>query len=302
MTSLSIQSSSIPSLDGKVAIVSGGASGIGYAAAKIMASKGAKVHLLDVNEPDDKEEHGTNPSLEFHLCNVADWADLRSKFQQIGHVDFAFANAGVSEEANYFADTFDQNGELEEPTYNVLDVNLRGALNLVKLAWSAMRQRGTAGSIVITTSATAYAPEQSLPVYAGGKLALVGVIRALRSVIINDNITINGVAPAATITKLLPGHLAQPIIAQGLPVSSADFVGLALVYSATAQQSRRVEAYGKEKDFENATPGRWHGRVILTLGDQYTEVEEPFSDSRSDWLGKKNLELTRLQQAATDFR
>ena len=128
------------------------------------------------------------------------------------------------------------------------------------------------------------------------------MIRALRSVIIKDNITLNGVAPAATITNLLPQHLAAPIIAQGLPVSSAHFVGLALVYSATAQQPRRVEAYGKETEAEKWTMERWNGRVILTLGDSYTELEEPIADLRSFWFGRRNLELTRLQQAATDFR
>lgn len=128
------------------------------------------------------------------------------------------------------------------------------------------------------------------------------MIRALRSVIIKDNITINAVAPAATITKLLPEHLAQPIIAAGLPVSSAHFVGLALAYSATANEARRVEAYGKEKEDENERAGRWNGRVILTLGDHYTELEEPISRLRPEWFGKYNLEMTRMQQAATDFR
>lgn len=134
------------------------------------------------------------------------------------------------------------------------------------------------------------------------ELQLVGLIRALRSVIVQDNITINGVAPAATITSLLPAHLAAPIMAQGLPVSSAHFVGLALVHSATASQSRRVEVYGKETEVQKWTTERWNGRVILTLGETYTELEEPIADLRSFWFGRENLELTRKQQAATDFR
>lgn len=83
-----------------------------------------------------------------------------------------FANAGVSEETNYFADTFDSEGALEEPTYSVLGVNLRAVLNVVKLAWSRMRKDKVAGSVVITASATAYAPEQSLPVYSAAKLGV----------------------------------------------------------------------------------------------------------------------------------
>jgi NAD(P)-dependent dehydrogenase (short-subunit alcohol dehydrogenase family) len=132
-----------------------------------MARKGAKVYILDLNEPTEPA-----PELHFRKVNVASWAELRAVFAEAGHVDYAFANAGVSEETNYFADTFDAEGNLQEPTYAVLDVNLRGVLNFVKLAWSTMRKNGTAGSIVITTSATAYAPEQSLPVYASGKIAV----------------------------------------------------------------------------------------------------------------------------------
>ena len=131
----------------------------------------------------------------------------------------------------------------------------------------------------------------------------MGLIRALRSVTILDGISINGVAPAATVTNLLPGHLAAPIQAQGLPVSSARFTGLALVYSATATQDRRVQAYGKDRDEDLWRSGeRWNGRVILTLGDTYTELEEPTADLRPFWFGNKNAKMTRRQQAATDFR
>lgn len=128
------------------------------------------------------------------------------------------------------------------------------------------------------------------------------MIRALRSVMIKDGITINGVAPAATQTKLLPADLAASIRALDLPVSNADFVGLALVYSATARQARRVEVYGKEAETDLWADERWNGRVIFTLGDRYTELEEPISDLRRFWLGEENLELTRRQQAATDVR
>ena len=89
----------------------------------------------------------------------------------------------------------------------------------------------------------------------------------------------------------------------GLPVSSSDHVGRALVYAATARQPRRVAAYGKEAMGERYREGeRWNGRVILTLGDTYTELEEPMSDLRPWWFGRDNELLTQLQQAATDFR
>jgi NAD(P)-dependent dehydrogenase (short-subunit alcohol dehydrogenase family) len=90
----------------------------------------------------------------------------------VGRVDFAFANAAVTEQGDYFSDVFDEDGQLCEPDasfHRVLDVNLKAVVYFVKMARSMMRRHGTHGSIVITTSATAYAPEQSLPVYAAAK-------------------------------------------------------------------------------------------------------------------------------------
>lgn len=169
MASLHIDDNSIPDLEGKVAVVTGGASGIGLAAARILCHKGATVHVLDVSEPNgDKEMAG----LRFHKCDTSSWVELRASFASIGRPDYVFANAGVTEQSDYFADRFDDDGQLSVPDdsfQRVLDVNLRGVMYVVKLAWSTMRRNGTPGSIVVTTSATAYAPEQSLPVYASTK-------------------------------------------------------------------------------------------------------------------------------------
>ncbi|PLN86872.1 short chain dehydrogenase reductase [Aspergillus taichungensis] len=296
MTSLNINVNDIPDLTGKRVILTGGSSGIGLAAATFFAQKGATVLDLDINPP----PADTHSNIEYYPCNVSKWSDLKQAFQHAGDIDIAVSNAGVSEKTDYFADTFDDNNELLEPTYGVLDVNLRAVLNFTKLALSHFRRRRCAGSIVITSSATAYAPEQSLPVYSASKFALIGLVRALRSTIRTEDITINSVAPAATITALLPGNLAAPIIAAGLPVSSAEFVGLAVVYSAVARQKRLVEQYGKDGGDDHES--RWNGRTILTLGDRYTELEEPIASLRPRWFGEENTRLTRLQQSATDFR
>lgn len=342
MTSVKIEVEAIPDLTGKVALITGmylprsislpipnvwpvlhnilmshtgGSSGIGFAAAQLLLAKNATVHVLDVNEPSganprDAEPWQSWPSFHYHRCNVASWAELRSVFQTVGRVDMVFANAGVGEPYDYF--THESLEEGTEPSYaGIMDVNVLGVLHTLTLARMSMRRFGVKdGSVVITISAVAYAPEQSLPVYTASKFALVGLVRSLRSTMLSqEGITINGVAPAATITNLLPPHLAAPIIAMGLPTSEAAFVGRALVHAATARQDRRVETYGKERDADKWPGGgahdekeRWNGRVILTLGETYTELEEPIADLRPFWLGQENLRLTRAQQAATDFR
>ena len=209
----------------------------------------------------------------------------------------------MSQEADYFADTFGPDGSLQEPQYRVLDINFRAVLNFAKLSLSAFKRQGPGGSLVLVSSATAYSPEQSLPVYSATKLGVIGLVRALRSTLPHSHgATINAVAPAATLTRLLPADLAAPIMAAGAPVSTATHVGLAVVYSATAAQARQVEAYGRDKPEAVAKPGPWNGRTILTLGDRWTEVEEPTAELRSSWFGDYNTEMTTLQQKLTDMR
>lgn len=89
-------------------------------------------------------------------------------------------------------------------------------------------------------------------------------------------------------------------MAAGLPVSDAKMVGLAVVYSAVADQERLVELYGKDETILKS--GRWNGRTILTLGEHYTEVEEGVADLRPTWFGWRNTLLTKQQQSTADFR
>lgn len=92
----------------------GGASGIGLAAAKILSSRGTKIYILDIT-PLDSADVEADPDLIFRSCDVTSWVELRSTFQAIGHVDLVFANAGIGETTNYFIDTLDDNGLLQEP-------------------------------------------------------------------------------------------------------------------------------------------------------------------------------------------
>lgn len=311
-----------PALIDSVLITSsvGGASGIGFATAQILAGQGATVHVLDRHTPSATASvpafHGPLPdNITFHICDVSDWKTLRGIFAQIGHVDHVFANAGISETENFLADTLEDSSpaanvaatgttleNLKEPGYPLIDINLKGVLNIVKLAHHVFLRDATAGSIVITSSATAYSPEISLPVYSALKLAIVGLVRSLRHTLVQDNITINAVVPAATETRLIALEFLVPIKQMGMPLSSARHVGAALVYSAVARETRRVDVYGKEPAENLNKEGRWNGRVILTLGNTYTELEEKLADLRPEWFGEENNRLTNRQQMITDHR
>ena len=97
-------------------------------------------------------------------------------------------------------------------------------------------------------------------------------------------------------------NLAGPIMDAGLPVSDAHHVALAIAWSATAKQDRQVEGYGKDTKEQIFSQGRWNGRVVMTLGKSWTEIEEPIADHKMQWMGKYASEMTAFQQAVTDSR
>ena len=92
----------------------------------------------------------------------------------IGHIDMVFANAGISETERFLSDLVpvDKDGQPREPTYPVLDVNLKSVLNVIKLSWHVMKGQKEGGSIVLTASSTAYAPEVGIPLYSALKASV----------------------------------------------------------------------------------------------------------------------------------
>lgn len=138
------------------------------------------MYALDLNPI---EEDGVSDLIQYRHCDVTNWKSLSAVFNEVGRLDIGIPNAGVSQECDYFADSFDADGNLEEPKYAVMEVNYRAVLNFVKLSLSTFRRQGHGGSLVITSSATAYSPEESLPVYSATKLAVfhTQTIRQLRT-------------------------------------------------------------------------------------------------------------------------
>ena len=89
-----------------------------------------------------------------------------------------------------FSDESDIFGELLEPDYKVIEVNLIGVLNTVKLAIHHMKQQPEGGSIVVTASTTGYSAS-GLPVYAASKHGVIGMMRGLCSWLEPYNIRLN---------------------------------------------------------------------------------------------------------------
>ena len=102
------------------------------------------------------------------------WTELSSTFLDIGRIDMVFANAGILEHEPFLPDEIAVDGEGRplEPTYPVLDVIFKSVLNVVKLSWIVMKKQQEGGSIVLTASSTAYAPEIGMPLFSTLKSAV----------------------------------------------------------------------------------------------------------------------------------
>src|SRR5918995_6097305 len=139
-------------IDGKVAVVSGAASGIGRAAVLALAERKAKVVVADVDEDGGRQTvemaGAKGGTAAFRRCDVTKTEDLDSAFdwavEHLGRFDIAFNNAGISGE-----DLF-----TEEPGYwrRIIDIDLTAVIDATGLAVRKMRLAGDAGVIINTAS------------------------------------------------------------------------------------------------------------------------------------------------------
>jgi NAD(P)-dependent dehydrogenase (short-subunit alcohol dehydrogenase family) len=189
---------------GKVAIVTGGASGIGAALVRALAARGARVVIADVDIVGAKtvaEQAGQAGSDQVSTAalDVRDAgavADLISKTAgEHGRLDFMFNNAGIA-----------VGGKVEELSLvhwdAVIDVNLRGVVHGVHAAYPLMLGQGF-GHIVNTASLAGLVPGPMLAPYAAAKHAVVGLSLALRAEAAGRGVMVSVVCPGFVDTPLL---------------------------------------------------------------------------------------------------
>lgn len=121
----------------KVAIVSGGASGIGLAMSQHFASEGYNVAIFDVDARAGKDVisqiASTNPKVKvtFKLCDVSSWQNQAQNFKEVhsefGRIDVVCANAGISEKGTSALGSIETD-EPVEPNLKIMDVNLSGVI------------------------------------------------------------------------------------------------------------------------------------------------------------------------------
>lgn len=121
----------------KVAIVSGGASGIGLAMSQYFAANGYNVAVFDVNVEAGKEvisqivSESPDAKVVFKQCDVSSWQSQAQNFKEVhgefGRIDVVCANAGISEKGASALGGI-EDGEPEEPDLKIMDVNLSGVI------------------------------------------------------------------------------------------------------------------------------------------------------------------------------
>ena len=204
-------------LKDKVAIITGGSRGIGYATADAFLREGAKVILTaSTQESADKAVAQLKEKYPDRIVvgispNLADMKQVQDAFviatAQYGCVDILVNNAGVSESTpftEYTEETFDK----------VMDLNVKGVFNATRAASQCMIARGS-GVILSTSSMVSISGQPSGFAYPASKFAVNGLTVSLARELGPKGIRVNAVAPGITETdmmKAVPQEVIQPMI------------------------------------------------------------------------------------------
>jgi NAD(P)-dependent dehydrogenase (short-subunit alcohol dehydrogenase family) len=192
-------------LPGKVALVTGGGSGLGYAFASVLAAAGAEVVVADV-----KEERASKAASELGAAaltlDVSDRLAVDAAVDQIvatrGHLDIAFANAGVARGTPPLVES----GQVDvfglEDYDGLIDVNLHGVVYTVRAAARHMK-RQRSGSIVATASTAGMRNDPFVPYsYAIAKAGVINFVKQAAHDLSRWNVRVNAISPGPFKTNL----------------------------------------------------------------------------------------------------
>jgi NAD(P)-dependent dehydrogenase (short-subunit alcohol dehydrogenase family) len=210
-------------LSGKVALVTGGAGGLGSATARALAGAGAEVVIADVNEAGEEvaEEIGG-------LFVATDIATLEANRELVevvrrehGGLDLVHLNAGVASGIG-LGDDFDLDRYRQ-----VMGINLDGVVFGTVAALPALRERG-GGAIVATASLAGLTAVPFDPLYAANKHAVVGLARSLGLGLVSEGIRFNVVCPGFAESNII-APIREALLESGTPISPAARVADAVL-------------------------------------------------------------------------
>ena len=222
-------------LDGKVALVTGGASGIGKATVERLADEGMRVCVVDVTE-DAGRSVAESVGGTFVVADTGDSGQVDAAFaycvETLGGLDVAFLNAGI---AIGHADL----ATLPDDLYRtIMRVNVDGVVFGVRAAIRVMAERG-GGAIVATASLAGLIPFPPDPVYDLTKHAVVGLIRSIAPTVAAHGITANCVNPGMTDTNIIGDDAKRLLTESGFPLMPASQIADAVVHAVTSGETGR---------------------------------------------------------------
>lgn len=188
-------------LNGKVAIITGAATGIGKAIAERFLREGASVVICDVNE---EKLQQTVKELrlfgEIRGCttNIAlkneDKELAKLVFEEFGHIDILVNNAGITRDAQFYKMT-------DEQFNQVIDINLKGNYYLTKEVLPYMMENNY-GKIIHIASVSAFNGNFGQSNYAASKAAIMGMTRVQGKELGKYHINVNAIAPGSIMTDM----------------------------------------------------------------------------------------------------
>jgi NAD(P)-dependent dehydrogenase (short-subunit alcohol dehydrogenase family) len=198
-------------LEGRVALVTGGARGLGAAIADTFAAHGAEGAVADVEA--GTPPHGWTALAADVTVEESVAAAVASTLERFGRLDVVVANAGIVPPWTE-TDALDLD-ELDR----TLAVNVRGVAATLKHAVPALRERG--GSIVVMASLNAHRAHPRQHAYTASKHAVVGLARAAALDLGRFGIRVNALAPGPILTDALRSRIEGRAAGGGLPVEEA---------------------------------------------------------------------------------
>lgn len=238
-------------LQGKTAIITGGARGIGAAIAEGYVKEGARVCVADVNlkEAEETAARIGNGSFAFAL-DVTRVEQIKACVaeaeRRFGGIDILVNNAAVFDMAPW--------GEITEKSYDfVFDVNVKGLIFMLQEVAESMKRRGKGGKIINFASQAGRRGEALVAVYCASKAAVISITQSAGLALIKHGINVNGIAPGVVDTPMwdhvdglfakyenLPKGEKKRLVGEGVPFGRMgrpdDHVGCA-VFLASAESN-----------------------------------------------------------------
>jgi len=194
--------------DQPIALITGGAQGIGFACAEAIAENGARIVLADINaEGVEAAAAKLGNGTVGIACDMADPAAVLAMFDKIeadiGPVSILVNNAGVAMPGDFLETTL-------EDFQKVIDINLTGTFVALQRAAKTMTAKGIKGAIVNMSSINAQVAIPSIPAYCASKGGVNQLTKASALALAPHGIRVNAVGPGSIDTAMLAGVNANP--------------------------------------------------------------------------------------------